>query len=183
MIGIFPKAQNLQEDGLWEDTIDLLLKNQFLIEYFNQMSEGLNIAIRSDSYLEKVISDYPPPHRQARLEQDLSKLLDIFLDLGDVEALLSLSFSFMMQELYEKALEASNRSLTLNDNDTIVWTNKGLCLTQLKSSNAVRLPIPVPAPVTRAIRPIPFMSLSHLVRHSTLRFSVRARPVHRQAVP
>lgn len=57
-IGIFPKAQSLQEDGLWQDSIDLLLKKQFIID-FSQMNDEPNIAIRSDSYLEKVISDYP----------------------------------------------------------------------------------------------------------------------------
>jgi tetratricopeptide (TPR) repeat protein len=130
-IGIFPKAWNLQGEELWQDTMDLLFQNQFIIEDFNKTIRESNLTIRSDSYLERVISDYPPSHRPTRLEQDLSRLVEILSDLGDAEALARLAFSFSLRGLYEKALEAFDRSHTLNDNDTISWTNKGACLTQL----------------------------------------------------
>lgn len=131
-IRIFPRARNLHEDELWQDTIDLLLQKQFLIiEDSDKINEKLNLTIRSGSYLEKVISDYPPSHRSARLEQDLSKLLEVLSELGDAGALSNLAISFSMQGFPEKALEAFDRSHALNDTDTISWSNKGVSLTQL----------------------------------------------------
>lgn len=130
-IGIFPKARNLQSDELWQDTMDLLLLKQFIIEDFDKTNGQSNLTIRNDSYLERVISDYPPPYRLTRLEQDLSRLVEILSNLGDAEALSRLAFSFSMRGLYEKALEAFDRSQALNDNDTVSWANKGVCLIQL----------------------------------------------------
>src|SRR5260221_2155062 len=130
-IGIFPKAQSLQGDELWLDTMDLLLQHQFVIEDYNKTNGEPNLTIRSDSYLGRVIADYPPSHRPTRLEQDLSRLVEILSDLGDAEALGRLAFSFSMRGLYEKALEVFDRSLALNDSNTICWTNKGVCLTLL----------------------------------------------------
>jgi hypothetical protein len=40
-ISIFPRAGNLQEDHLWQDTIEMLLRNQFLIEDSDKSNGGV----------------------------------------------------------------------------------------------------------------------------------------------
>lgn len=127
-ISIFPSARNLQEDELWQDTIEMLLHNQFLIEDSDKLDEKSNLTIRSDSYLEKVISDYPPSHHSARLEQDLSKLLEVLSELGDAGALSNLAFSFSMRGRPIDALQAFEKALALDPSNSKIWRNKGKCL-------------------------------------------------------
>lgn len=128
-IAIFPDADNLHDEVLWQAATGLLLQKQFIMETYNETAGRLALTIRSDSYLGKVISDYPPPGRSIHIiEQDISRLLKVLLDIGDLAASSRVALSFLMNGYYKKALDAYNHINEIDDNDTSNWNNKGVAL-------------------------------------------------------
>jgi tetratricopeptide (TPR) repeat protein len=131
-IAIFPDGDILHEEVFWQASVEQLLQKQFLMEAYDKTDERLALTIRSDLYLEKVISDYPPQGRSIhRVEQDISRLLEILLDIGDTVASSNVALSFLVNEYPEKAIEAYNRINVLDEENTSNYNNKGIALIRL----------------------------------------------------
>lgn len=120
--GVFAEKRLLSDDQSWEEAVDLLTKFQFVRDVGNQKSI---LVICKDSYFDQVITDYPPPHRPHKLEQDLLQLQHVLINLDDADALANLGATFNQLGRYREALAACENALKINRNHTLAWFFKG----------------------------------------------------------
>jgi tetratricopeptide (TPR) repeat protein len=127
---VFAAEQLLEDEQIWQETIDLLTQIQFVKEEAGETSE-MTYTLRKDSYFERVISDYPASHRPQQMTRNLIQLQSVFEELEDAQALLNLSFSLIYLEQLKEALATIDLALSLDPNNAVAWHNKGTCLARL----------------------------------------------------
>jgi len=97
------------------------------------------LAVRKDTYFEKVVRDYPDPHRQYQLTRDLLQLCKVLRALEDIQALINLGISLSGLGHYEEGLGAVEQALSLDPNSTGAWSAKGAVLLELeRDEEAIR---------------------------------------------
>ncbi len=114
----------------WQATVDQLTRLQFVTE--DEDDSKISLAIRKDTYFDKVITNYPPPNRPHRLIHDFKQLQDVLTTLRDFEGLVILSIKFNNLNRHEEALATCDRVLALDPNFTVIWPLKGITLEYLK---------------------------------------------------
>jgi tetratricopeptide (TPR) repeat protein len=131
-VRVFARA-DLERDDLWRDTVDALIRMQFVTE--GQDHDVL--VIRKDAYFDQVITDYPAPDRPLQLQRDLEKAVQVLADQQDAEAVFHLGNTLYSMKLYPPALDAYEKVLALDTfsatvTEPIVWRNKGAVLQSLR---------------------------------------------------
>ncbi len=118
---VFGKKKFIEDEETWQEAVNQLTRMQFVQEEVEDNNREIILVIRKDAYFEQVITDYPPPERPYLFKQHLAKLQNVLLELGDTEALLTISRIFMGLKRYEEALSIINQVLAINPLLAYAW--------------------------------------------------------------
>ena len=129
---IFSDKDLLTNEKTWQEAVNQLVVKQFVTEELDKRSHEVTLVIRKDSYFDRVITDYPSPHRSSQLHQDLVRLQNIFVSLRDPIALFNLGVALVALKRYQEALAAFEQAIHLDPNYAPAYIGKGAALRNLK---------------------------------------------------
>jgi tetratricopeptide (TPR) repeat protein len=113
--GVFGESTLQEGSKTWQESVDHLTRLEFVTEAKDQASGTYALAIRKDTYFDKVITDYPALNRPYQLEQHFEQLQKVVVGLNDSSALLNLANAYYLnRKQYEEALVAYDQALCLD---------------------------------------------------------------------
>jgi tetratricopeptide (TPR) repeat protein len=130
--GVFYEKRLQTDEKIWQEAVNQLVQEQFVLEEVDEKSQKLTLVIRKDIYFAEVITDYPSENRPHQLYQDLKQLLLVFVALKDIEALINLSFTLIILKRYEEALAVNEQVICLDPNNSLAYFNQGHAFIHLK---------------------------------------------------
>ena len=129
---VFREKDLLTNEKTWQEAVNQLMLKQFVTEEVDERSHEVTLVIRKDSYFDRVITDYPSPHRPSQLNQDFARLQNIFVSLRNPIALVNLGNALDALKRDQEALDAYEQAIDLDPKYARAYNNKGNALRDLK---------------------------------------------------
>ena len=130
--GVFGESTLQGDSKTWQESVEHLIRLEFVTEEKDQASGKYALVIRRDTYFDKVITDYPASNRPYQLKQHFEQLQKVLVGLNDSSTLVSLGNALRNLKRYEEALGAYEQALCLDPNLAVAYTYKGIALRNLK---------------------------------------------------